>query len=363
MNILWLTNIPSPYRVNFFNELGKYCDLTVLFEKKASDERDKSWKSYNTDYFKAVFLKGKSIGVAEAFCIGVVKYLNCKYDHIVITNFSDPTGILAITFLRAKKIPYIIESDGGFAGSGYGFKEKFKRWLLSGARLYFSTAVENDKYYLTYGAKQEQLVRYPFTSIHENDILSCPLDLNEKKILRNKLKMREEKIILSVGQYVYRKGYDILIKAVEQLDDHTIGCYIIGGNPTEEYIQMVKKNNLTNIHFIEFKLKDELNEYYRAADVFVLPTREDIWGLVVNEAMAQGLPVITTNRCVAGLELIQNKVFGQIVSIENPEALAIAIKQELNNLSIERTATILEKIKKYTIEQMAHVHMQNLERI
>ena len=45
MNILWLTNIPSPYRVNFFNELGKYCDLTVLFEKKASDERDKSWKS------------------------------------------------------------------------------------------------------------------------------------------------------------------------------------------------------------------------------------------------------------------------------------------------------------------------------
>ena len=175
--------------------------------------------------------------------------------------------------------------------------------------------------------------------------------------------MREEKIILSVGQYVYRKGYDILIKAVEQLDDHTIGCYIIGGNPTEEYIQMVKKNNLTNIHFIEFKLKDELNEYYRAADVFVLPTREDIWGLVVNEDMAQGLPVITTNRCVAGLELIQNKVFGQIVPIENPEALAIAIKQELNNLSIERTATILEKIQKYTIEQMAHVHMQNLERI
>ena len=61
MKVLFLTNIPSPYRVDFFNEIGKYCDLTVLFEKGFSNERDTSWKNYSFDNFKGIFLKGKSI--------------------------------------------------------------------------------------------------------------------------------------------------------------------------------------------------------------------------------------------------------------------------------------------------------------
>ena len=56
MKILVLTNIPSPYRVDFFNEWGKYCDLTVAFEKEASDERDNSWKKYQFTHFKGVLL-------------------------------------------------------------------------------------------------------------------------------------------------------------------------------------------------------------------------------------------------------------------------------------------------------------------
>lgn len=357
--VLWLTNIPSPYRVDFFNELGKQCELTVLFEKGASDERDESWKNFRADYFKAIFLKGKNIGVAEAFCPGVIQYLNHNYDHIVVTNFSDPTGMLAIAVLRAKKIPYIIESDGGFAGTGKGIKEGIKHWLLSGAKLYFSTAVEHDKYYLAYGAKPEEIVRYPFTSLHREDILAKPVSCVEKMMLREKLGMKEEKIILSVGQFIHRKGYDILFKAFRKLDS-SIGCYIIGGKPMDEYDQMIKEFNLSNIHFVDFKLKDELNEYYRAADLFVLPTREDIWGLVINEAMAQGIPVVTTERCVAGLELIKNDAIGQIVPVENVEKLATAIKKEVGNISNERSYAILDTIQKYTVEQMADIHMNAL---
>lgn len=55
MKILWLTNIPSPYRVKFFNELGTKCDLTVVFEKRSSSERDESWKKFKTDNFKTIF--------------------------------------------------------------------------------------------------------------------------------------------------------------------------------------------------------------------------------------------------------------------------------------------------------------------
>lgn len=362
MKILWLTNIPSPYRVKFFNELGKYCDLTVLVEKRTSDERDESWKTFNTDNFQLVYLRGKNVGVAEAFCPEVIKFLNRNYDHIVVTNFSDPTGMLAIAVLRARKLPYIIESDGGFAGSGQGVKEGIKRWLLSGANLYFSTAIEHDKYYLTYGAKSEEIIRYPFTSLHRDDILTKPVTGIEKAALREKLGMTEEKIILSVGQFIHRKGYDILFKALCKLDS-SIGCYIIGGKPTDEYVQMIKEFNLINVHFIDFKLKDELNEYYKAADLFVHPTREDIWGLVINEAMAQGLPVVTTERCVAGLELIKNDIIGQIVPVEDDEKLAAAIKNEVENISSERSCAILNVIQEYTVEQMVNIHINCLERI
>lgn len=80
-----------------------------------------------------------------------------------------------------------------------------------------------------------------------------------------------------------------------------------------------KENNLTQIHFEGFKTKEELAMYFKAADIFVHPTREDIWGLVINESMAYGLPVITTNKCVAGMELITNKEC--LIDTDNSEQL------------------------------------------
>ena len=59
------------------------------------------------------------------------------------------------------------------------------------------------------------------------------------------------------------------------------------------------------------------------------PTREDIWGLVINEALAAGLPVITTNRCGAGLELIKNNENGFLVNVEDIDELYEKI---LNNV-------------------------------
>jgi len=62
MKILYINNIPSPYRVEFFNELGKHCQLTVLFERSSALDRDKRWRAEEFLNFTGIFLKGKKIG-------------------------------------------------------------------------------------------------------------------------------------------------------------------------------------------------------------------------------------------------------------------------------------------------------------
>lgn len=353
MRVLWLTNIPSPYRVDFFNELGKSCDLTVLFEKRGSKERDHSWLNYRIEHFKAVFLKGQPVGAAEAICPSVIKWLKRKYDHVIVANFSDPTGIMAILWLKMHRKPYELESDGGFPGNGRGLKERFKKFIISGAERYFSTAEFHDQYYLTYGANQDKIVRYPFTSLAEKDILSKPIPDVEKKRIREELGIGEESIALAVGQFIPRKGYDVLIRASAGLKN--VGVYIVGGTPPKEYTDLVCKEKAFNVHFVNFKNKPELEKYYLAADIFVHPTREDIWGLVINEAMAKGLPIVTTDRCIAGLTMVLPGTCGEIVAVDNTRQLSEAIESCLR-FRTDYSKNALIAIKNYTFKCMAAVH-------
>ena len=119
---------------------------------------------------------------------------------------------------------------------------------------------------------------------------------------------------------------------------------------------------MTNVHFEGFKLKNELEKYYRAADLFVLPTREDIWGLVIQEAMACGLPVISTDKCAAALELIKHGENGYIIPCEDvcllEEYIQVIISSE--NIARKFGAKSLEIIKSFTIEKMVEGHLKYL---
>lgn len=359
IKILFLTNVPSPYRVDFFNCLSQYCNLTVIYEKEYSDERDKRWMQEANDSYQKIFLKGIKTGVDKAFSLDVCKYLTTKkFDRIVICGISSPTEILAIKWCRIKKIPYYIEGDGGFPKGGRGIKECLKRHLISGAKLCFSTGQIHDQYYLAYGASKEKIVRYPFTSLREDDLLQESIKREEKIQLREQLGVLEPKMLLAVGQFIYRKGFDLLIEAARHLN-HDIGIYFVGGE-ADMYMALKKKHDLSHVHFIGFKTKDELKDYYKAADVFVLPTREDIWGLVINEAMAYALPVITTDKCAAGMELVKNNVNGKIIRSDSVKELRIAINEifdDMENIELMGIQS-LDIIKKYTIENMAKTHME-----
>ena len=117
----------------------------------------------------------------------------------------------------------------------------------------------------------------------------------------------------------------------------------------------------------EDRLKIENNflqtnaDYYKAADLLVLPTESDVWGLVINEAMACGLPVVTTNRCVAGLELVEDGINGYLVPVNDREALAEKLRLVLSADYREMGERSLEKIRPYTLENMAKSHVEIFE--
>ena len=351
MKVLFLTNIPSPYRVDFFNELGKYCELTVLYERKKADNRE--WISNKNINFKSVFLKGIKKGNDTALCFEVIKYLKEYYDHIIIGGYSTPTGMLAIEFLKFKKKKYILSCDGGFIRENESkINYKIKKHFISGANIYLSTGKVCSKYLEYYGARKEKIYFYPFTSVHKDEILKRTLNPIEKENLKKELGIKDKKIVIFVGQIIHRKGIDILLKAIKNVSGN-IAFYIIGGQPTDEYKETIKKLDLDNIKFMDFMEKKLLFKYYQVSDLFVLPTREDIWGLVVNEAMANGLPVISTYKCVAGVELINQN--GRLINNEDYETLGKYINELLtdDDLLNNYSRMSLNNIKSYSIEEMA----------
>jgi glycosyltransferase involved in cell wall biosynthesis len=167
-------------------------------------------------------------------------------------------------------------------------------------------------------------------------------------------------MVLAIGQMIHRKGFDVLLHAAKDLDPDT-GIYFVGGEAKEAYIALTKELNLQHVHFLGFQKKDVLAKYYKASDVFVLPTREDIWGLVINEALAYGLPTITTDRCVAGLELIEDGINGYVVPVEDADALAEKIQAVLASDLEQMGKAALEKVRPYTLENMARTHAEIFE--
>ena len=193
--VLYITNIPSPYRVEFFNELGKYVDLTVVFERKKSDERDDAWSKYNFSNFEGRFLNGKKFGVNMSVSFDVCKHISSqKWDYIVCADAYSPTGLIAIQYMKMKRIPYWIEGDGAFVGKTIALKSAVKRYVYRKAEGAFSTGVSHDEYYMAYGVDKEKIKRFHFSSLRQSDIIEKPLTEKEKKAYREKLNISESKM-------------------------------------------------------------------------------------------------------------------------------------------------------------------------
>lgn len=356
--ILAFADFPSPYRVEIFKGLAEKYNLFVVFDKMSDQNRNSAWFCRNTglDSISLLEKEGKRRFENE------LEHIK-RYDLVLAYDYHIKNAIkLELACIRYK-VPYVMNLDGAFIRKNI-LKNIIKRFLVTHAAGCFAGGVHAANYFKYFGANEEKIFYHPFTSLHARDILQKPISEEERVEYRIKLGLGQKKVILSIGQFIYRKGFDILLKAWNKTLDNKYSLVIVGGGKEEaNYRKYISQNSLKSIYLVGFQPKEKIFEYYKAADAFVLPTREDVWGLVVNEAMAFGLPVISTNRCLGAMELIENGVNGYIVPANNSQALNSAIFEIMSRDHAGIGIANINKISKYTYEKVVASHIEAIEKI
>ena len=307
--ILILSLYPAPYRMSLFSKFREEFDIDIFFETSQGDERDSKW-FYNNGAYLLDNREGK-----EEYK-KVCHNLN-KYDLVLFYEYSTKESFKLICLCKFLKIPYAINCDGVILTSKDSIVKKWvKTFLIKTAHAHLASGEHAKKYFLRYGATEETIHIHTFSSINEENMLKEPLTKQGKCEIRSQLNLPENcKLAIAVGRFISLKHYNELIEAWTKMPKDYYLLLVGGGSEQKRYEKTVKDLELSNIIIEPFHPMRELFEYYKASDVFVHPTSYDVWGLVVNEAMACGLPVVVSDKCVAGLELVEQGINGFVVSM------------------------------------------------
>lgn len=368
MKVFILTNIPNPYRIKFWNQLGTKCDLTVAFE--SYNECNRSWQVSGVgDHFKPVFLKGMTFGVEFHFNPSIKKHLrNYPYDVYVMGGYAAPTDMMAINELVAQGKKFIFSADGGFAKPGENqVIADMKRRFISPASWYMSSGSACDAYLQSYGAREDQIHRYNFSSMTESDMVDTPkITVERRNATFKRLGLKNKLVIAPAGQFIHRKGIDILLDIWGHVRTPDASLMIIGNGPKKkQYEKIIRERNLQNVLIHDFIPKEKLKEFYHMADVAVFPTRYDIWGLVPPEAMSCSLPVVSSPNAASVLDLIEDDYNGYLVDLHQPITWARRIEELLEdadkNVLFGRRA--FQAVRNYTIESMVDSYYDLFKRI
>jgi glycosyltransferase involved in cell wall biosynthesis len=145
---------------------------------------------------------------------------------------------------------------------------------------------------------------------YKKPIFNTPYSINNTRFGKKSNYKHPEQvkiIFLSSGSLIYRKGYDLAIQAFNLLDDRIkskVEYWILGDGPLLTYLQSLRNPGLT-VRLMGFVEPSDIPKYFNSASVFMLTSRYDGWGVVVNEAIAAGLALIVTNTCGAA-EYVNN---------------------------------------------------------
>lgn len=317
IKVVIIHNIIAPYKVALFNELSKLIpNMEVIFI--AEREKRREW---NIDYSKikfphTVLFKG-SIENINSFTIAkeTWRILNkVRPETLIICDYSNIFGWSALFWAKRNKNNLVFWLASTIDDKNHFFpKEQIKHFFLKHFHLYLSPGKKTKQYLEYMNVDSSKIITTGYGV--ENSYYLQEYD-KHKNILKEILikDISTNKNFLFVGRLSPEKNIILLLHAFNTLShlDKNWGLIILGNGPQKNEIESyILENNLDKrVHLIGFVQQEEIVKYYTFSDVFILPSKSEPWGLVVNEAMLCSMPVIVSNRCGCKLELVKEGVNG-----------------------------------------------------
>lgn len=349
--LLFLTNIINPYQLDLFDALSKYFNLSVIYFSKS--ENNRSWKLDSTsgNYHSLVL----SSGIFNR-CLSwltpdlyfqpslLPKLLAFQGDNVVISGsyYSPNTWMALLIFkIKGKKVYWKGEQ---IKSSAKTYKNSLKRiflyplfFLIDGILGVGQVGVKS---YRSYGYKGPiESVFYSINNHRFNDI----------KVLKRNVPLK----VVMPGSLIPRKGMDVgLLAFLKARESFKQECelHIIGDGPLMTSLKEQYKN-YPDIHFLGFLQQVEVDREFMSADIFMFCTRYDGWGVVVNEAIAAGLPVIVSDACGSS-ELIQDEG-GYVCRNEDVPSFTNALVHLVNDSSARASMAHHHSVLKSEIDSSA----------
>ena len=177
-------------------------------------------------------------------------------------------------------------------------------------------------------------------------------------VARQELGITRGRVLVYCGQFIERKGLRYLLDAFAMVkrEYEDVALALIGYGPQRStLLERTARLGVSDVHIVDHVEVHEMPAMYALADIFVLPSLEETWGLVANEAMACGLPVILTDRVGSSVDLVRDGQNGYIVPAADPASIADSCLRLLRDpMLLERQSKCsLEHIQRFTPERAA----------
>ena len=316
-----LTEIPAPYRIPLFNALAERVDLRVLFLRARHPHRPYDLHREELRFEWRV-LPGVQLTFRShwfVFNLSIGGRLR-HADVVVLGGWNQPAFWEALFWCRLRRVPTILWSESTGRDRRSGRHERIKRRLLRGI----------DAFVVPGRAAQDYLVGLGVPA----DRITVAPNAVDPTIFGNVRRSRSDgaRTLIAVARLAPEKGLDVLLEATAGLP---VDVVIAGTGPEEQRLRQLAGPNVTFLGNVE---RDALPQLYADADIAVIPSRSDPWGMVFNEAALSGLPIVSTTAPGAADELVEDGVNGFRVRTGDAAALRRAIVRLVEDEPFRRSA-------------------------
>jgi glycosyltransferase involved in cell wall biosynthesis len=349
-----VTSHPIQYQVPLFRAIANQpgIDLTVFFGSNhgiASGKIDQgfgkafAWDISLLDGYKHIFLNNSKPGmeVSDWRLDGpdMKTYFSSeRYDAVLVFGWSKLLFWQAMWWARKYSIPLILRGESNLKHAQSWYVKAAKKvlfpLLFKQFRAFLSIGTLNAELYRHFGVPDESIFLAPYCV--DNDFFSeraAAQTVNARQLRRDLGIRDDDTVFLFTAKFIDRKRpLDLIAAATKNRVDSRSHVILVGdGALMDACRNEIAANKLTNVHLVGFKNQTELPAFYAAADVLVLPSEYETWGLVVNEAMACGLPCIVSDTCGAAADLILEGKTGFTYPMGDVARLAELIKLMVEN--------------------------------